>query len=319
MGSSPSPLAGGLGVRVRGLPLATIIAALTGACTSHKDTPAHAKTLSHGDRAPRKPTASCSDCHAEHYGAVVGQHARLRLRPIRSSSPPNQARAARHEAAPSAPSARSAMRRLPCVWQAAEATPASSTRRPCRPRRAASLCYFCHSVVGRRRRRSDDPPRPRHRRRPPRGPISDPGRQRLRTRRRTRRSTSRKSAARRRRPSARSACHDVTIANGTVPIEQTFAEWKTALYAHDTKQTLLETCGGCHMPGTQGTAASPPNVVPTRTVHDHSVPGVDLARAHRSSGVDAQARARPERASTTAIGGAALRRSRNRSAASPPQ
>jgi hypothetical protein len=31
------------------------------------------------------------------------------------------------------------------------------------------------------------------------------------------------------------------------------------------------------MLGTQGTAASPPNVVPTRTVHDHSVPGVDTA------------------------------------------
>lgn len=72
------------------------------------------------------------------------------------------------------------------------------------------------------------------------------------------------------------ACHDVTIANGQVPIEQTFAEWKTTIYAVDTPQALLA-CSGCHMPGTQGTAASPPNVVPIRTVHDHSVPGVDLA------------------------------------------
>jgi hypothetical protein len=72
------------------------------------------------------------------------------------------------------------------------------------------------------------------------------------------------------------ACHDVTIANGAVPIEQTFAEWKTSIYAVDSPQTLL-TCGSCHMLGSQGVAASPPNVVPTRTVHDHSVPGVDVA------------------------------------------
>lgn len=72
------------------------------------------------------------------------------------------------------------------------------------------------------------------------------------------------------------ACHDVTLTSSQLPIEQTFAEWKTTIYADDTPAALL-TCGGCHMPGTQGTAASPPNVVPTRTVHAHSVPGVDVA------------------------------------------
>jgi hypothetical protein len=68
------------------------------------------------------------------------------------------------------------------------------------------------------------------------------------------------------------ACHDVTLSNG-LAIEQTFAEWQSSVYA---EPDSLVTCGKCHMAGTQGLAASAPNVVPTRTVHDHSVPGVDL-------------------------------------------
>ncbi len=62
------------------------------------------------------------------------------------------------------------------------------------------------------------------------------------------------------------ACHDVVLSNG-LAIEQTYAEWRGSVYARDAS---LATCGKCHMPGTQGQAASPPNVVPTRTVHDHS-------------------------------------------------
>ena len=72
------------------------------------------------------------------------------------------------------------------------------------------------------------------------------------------------------------ACHDVALASNNLPIEQTYAEWQGSLYSHASTKTLL-TCGGCHMNGTQGLAANAPNVVPTRTVHDHSVPGVDLA------------------------------------------
>jgi hypothetical protein len=70
------------------------------------------------------------------------------------------------------------------------------------------------------------------------------------------------------------SCHDVTLQSG-LPIEQTFAEWKGALYAHDDPTTLL-TCPSCHMPGSNGLAANLPNA-PTRRVFDHSMPGVDVA------------------------------------------
>jgi hypothetical protein len=70
------------------------------------------------------------------------------------------------------------------------------------------------------------------------------------------------------------ACHDVTLTSG-LPIEQTYVEWKGALYAHDVAGQRL-TCGACHMPGSDGLAANLPNA-PTRRVHDHSVPGVDIA------------------------------------------
>ncbi|MGO9000128.1 MAG: multiheme c-type cytochrome [Polyangiaceae bacterium] len=69
------------------------------------------------------------------------------------------------------------------------------------------------------------------------------------------------------------ACHDVALTNG-LAIEQTFVEWGSSVYA---QTGSLVTCGKCHMAGTQGVAASPPNVVPMRTVHDHSVAAVDLA------------------------------------------
>ena len=76
------------------------------------------------------------------------------------------------------------------------------------------------------------------------------------------------------------ACHDVLLTNG-LPIEQTYAEWRSSTYA---ASASLVTCGKCHMSGTQGLAASPPNVVPTRTVHDHSAPGVDLAPSSSADG-----------------------------------
>jgi hypothetical protein len=79
----------------------------------------------------------------------------------------------------------------------------------------------------------------------------------------------------------------VTFGPAAVPIEQSFAEWKTSLYAQDTPQTLA-TCGSCHMPSTEGTAASPPNAVPQRKVHAHAVPGVDVAQTP-FPGTDAQA------------------------------
>jgi hypothetical protein len=68
------------------------------------------------------------------------------------------------------------------------------------------------------------------------------------------------------------ACHDVALTSG-LAIEQTFAEWRSSAFA---QAGSLVTCGKCHMAGTQGRAASLPNVVPTRTVHDHAMAAVDL-------------------------------------------
>ena len=70
------------------------------------------------------------------------------------------------------------------------------------------------------------------------------------------------------------SCHDVQNQAG-VDIEKTFGEWKGAIYAHDVAGQRL-TCGGCHMPGSDALAANVPGA-PVRRVHDHSMPGVDLA------------------------------------------
>ena len=67
------------------------------------------------------------------------------------------------------------------------------------------------------------------------------------------------------------ACHDVRLPSG-LAIEQTFAEWRASSYAAGGS---LVTCGKCHLIGSQG-FVGPPGVAPLRTVHDHSMPGVDL-------------------------------------------
>jgi hypothetical protein len=131
-------------------------------------------------------------------------------------------------------------------------------------------CYFCHSVSA--VNGDDDAPLVLASDGVLRGPIADPVTN-------VAHASTYSALHDQAQPQAASlcgACHDVTTSGG-VAIERTFAEWKTSLYAQDTVQTL-QTCSACHMPGTEGTAASPPNVVPTRTVHDHSVAGVDLAR-----------------------------------------
>lgn len=67
------------------------------------------------------------------------------------------------------------------------------------------------------------------------------------------------------------ACHDVITPHGA-HIERTFEEWKNSLYG---KPGQLS-CGKCHMEGRQGQAALVEGA-PIRRVHDHSMPGVDVA------------------------------------------
>lgn len=65
------------------------------------------------------------------------------------------------------------------------------------------------------------------------------------------------------------ACHDVDV--GGVAIERTYAEWSDSVFASDVG-TL--SCAGCHMPGRSGVAARGER---TRRIHDHSMPGIDVA------------------------------------------
>jgi hypothetical protein len=67
------------------------------------------------------------------------------------------------------------------------------------------------------------------------------------------------------------SCHDIVNQHGTA-IERTFQEWKGTLFAVPPHG---QTCAACHMPGQDGTAAS--TTSKPRRIHDHSLPGVDLA------------------------------------------
>lgn len=72
------------------------------------------------------------------------------------------------------------------------------------------------------------------------------------------------------------SCHDVvTPSPHSVDLERTYKEWQGSVFATgDGRQKL--TCGQCHMPGREQKAVFVENA-PMRTVHDHSMPGVDLA------------------------------------------
>jgi hypothetical protein len=69
-------------------------------------------------------------------------------------------------------------------------------------------------------------------------------------------------------------CHDIVTPAG-VHLERTFAEWKASIYA-DADPRTRNTCGQCHMTGRDDLAADYPGVG-IRRVHDHSMPGVDIA------------------------------------------
>ncbi len=68
------------------------------------------------------------------------------------------------------------------------------------------------------------------------------------------------------------ACHDVRMPSGA-DLERTYAEWATTVFAQATPEA--KTCGGCHMPGSQGAAASVA-ASPVRTVHDHTMAALDV-------------------------------------------
>lgn len=66
-------------------------------------------------------------------------------------------------------------------------------------------------------------------------------------------------------------CHDIVNPQGA-HIERTFDEWRHSFVAAEDRQN----CGFCHMPERTGLAAQAPGVL-VRKVHDHSMPGLDLA------------------------------------------
>ena len=72
------------------------------------------------------------------------------------------------------------------------------------------------------------------------------------------------------------SCHDIVSPAGG-HIERTFAEWQGTVFSHGS--TALP-CGQCHMAGRDGPAAQDPaatTAAPTRRVHEHTFPGVDVA------------------------------------------
>jgi len=66
------------------------------------------------------------------------------------------------------------------------------------------------------------------------------------------------------------ACHDVVLPNG-VAVERTYAEWAESLFARPGSGV---SCASCHMFQRRGPAALGG---PERTLHDHSLPGIDVA------------------------------------------
>lgn len=74
------------------------------------------------------------------------------------------------------------------------------------------------------------------------------------------------------------SCHDVVTPRG-VPLERTFAEWKTTFFSEDDPLHHL-TCGSCHMRSSKDVIADAPGLsVVSRTngFHEHLWPGVDQA------------------------------------------
>ncbi|MCP4873290.1 MAG: hypothetical protein GY898_31755 [Proteobacteria bacterium] len=69
------------------------------------------------------------------------------------------------------------------------------------------------------------------------------------------------------------SCHDLVSPNG-VHLERTYLEWTESVFGMGGVSQL--TCGNCHMRGSDGPAVNTEGA-PIRRVHDHSMPGVDIA------------------------------------------
>jgi len=69
------------------------------------------------------------------------------------------------------------------------------------------------------------------------------------------------------------SCHDVVLPNG-LHLEQTYLEWSESIFA--TSETAGLSCGQCHMRGRPGYGADV-DEADARRLHDHSMPGVDIA------------------------------------------
>jgi hypothetical protein len=69
------------------------------------------------------------------------------------------------------------------------------------------------------------------------------------------------------------SCHDIVTPAGA-HIERTFREWAQSRFGVGEQRKTP--CGSCHMPAREGLAAEVPGAR-QRTIHDHSMAGVDLA------------------------------------------
>lgn len=77
------------------------------------------------------------------------------------------------------------------------------------------------------------------------------------------------------------ACHDIVNGHGA-HVERTFQEWQETVFS---KPQRGLSCAACHMDGSDGPASSVSSR--TRRLHDHSLPGVDVALS-AFPGVEAQ-------------------------------
>jgi len=67
------------------------------------------------------------------------------------------------------------------------------------------------------------------------------------------------------------ACHDIVLPDG-LHLEKTYAEWEQTIFA--SQGPARQSCAHCHLPGERGAVATDG---PVRRVHDHAMPGVDVA------------------------------------------
>lgn len=68
------------------------------------------------------------------------------------------------------------------------------------------------------------------------------------------------------------SCHDVVLPTG-IHLERTYLQWSETLYADPDSFARLS-CAACHLPGYDGVAVPGGK---ERRLHDHSMPGVDIA------------------------------------------